>query len=121
MVRQLNLNVEIVPCPIVREEDGLAMSSRNALLSAKQRASAPSIAKTLYAARNFVADKSVKQLVDWVVGEVNKDPELKVEYFEVCDVHTLEPVASWDDSAEIVACIAVQVGEVRLIDNVILK
>lgn len=121
MVRQLHFNVEIVPCPIVREEDGLAMSSRNALLSAKQRASTPVIAKTLFAARNLVAEKSVKQLIDWVVSQVNADKELKVEYFEVCDAHTLEPIASWDDSAEVVACIAVQVGEVRLIDNVILK
>ncbi len=121
MVRQFHFNVEIVPCPIVREEDGLAMSSRNALLSAKQRASAPVIAKTLFAARNLVAEKGVKQLVDWVVSQVNADKELKVEYFEVCDAHTLEPIASWDDSAEVVACIAVQVGEVRLIDNVILK
>lgn len=121
MVRMLSLDVDIVACPTVREEDGLAMSSRNALLSARQRASAPLIAKTLFSAQQQVEKMEVNQLVSWVVSQVNKDPELEVEYFEVCDVHTLVPVSNWKESDEIVACIAVQVGAVRLIDNIILK
>ena len=121
LVSDFNMDVEIVPCPTVRENDGLAMSSRNALLSLQQRASAPLIAKTLLAACNQKEGKTVKELIDWVVNEINADPELEVEYFEIANAQTLQPVSNWADAHELVGCIAVQVGDVRLIDNVIFK
>lgn len=119
LVRMEGYPINIVACPTVREEDGLAMSSRNTLLSAVQRESAPLIYKTLLKAKSMVKESEVQQLVDWVVNEINSDRELEVEYFEVSNAQTLEPVLKWTDAPEIVACIAVKVGDVRLIDNII--
>ncbi len=119
MVADLNLGIQIVSCPTVREEDGLAKSSRNTLLTDQQRNSAPLIAKTLFAARNKKAVKNVKETIDWVISEVNSDPLLRVEYFEIANAQTLEPITDWDEAESVVGCIAVQVGEVRLIDNVL--
>ncbi|HDP55611.1 MAG TPA: pantoate--beta-alanine ligase, partial [Bacteroidetes bacterium] len=121
LVSDFNMDVEIVACHTVRENDGLAMSSRNALLSLQQRASAPLIAKTLLAARNQKESKTVQELINWVINEVNADPELEVEYFEIANAQTLQPVNDWADAQELVGCIAVQVGNVRLIDNVMFK
>jgi len=121
MVKMLNLKVEIVTCPIIREIDGLAMSSRNLLLLPENRASAPRISQTLFEARNKVNQLSVKDLIDWVVSTINKDPNLVVEYFELSNTETLEPVLSWNDSQSIIGCIAVKAGNIRLIDNVIFK
>jgi pantoate--beta-alanine ligase len=97
------------------------MSSRNALLSAEQRANVPIISKTLFAARNIMAQKSVKEMIDWVTTEINANNELDVEYFEISNAKTLQPITKWSDADEVVGCIAVQVGNVRLIDNVIFK
>lgn len=121
LVHDFNIDVDIVACPTVREDDGLAMSSRNELLSAKQRASVPLISKTLFDARNFKAQKSVKEMIVWVTNEINADSELEVEYFEVSNAKTLQPVANWSDADEVIGSIAVQVGDVRLIDNVFFK
>jgi len=121
LVKILNLKVEIISCPIIREADGLAMSSLNMLLTPEKRASAPRISKTLFEARNKVSILSVKDLIDWVVSTINKDPNLSVEYFELSNTETLEPVLSWDNANSIVGCIAVKAGNVRLIDNVIFK
>lgn len=119
MVEILKLEVQIVGCPTVRDSDGLAMSSRNMLLSPVQRSSAPLIAKTLLAARNKKDEMSVQGMIDWVKSEINSDSELVVEYFEIADAKTLQPVTTWNESNELVGCIAVQVGQVRLIDNVL--
>lgn len=121
MVELLNLDLQIVSCPIVREPDGLAVSSRNMLLTPEKRANAPLIAKTLYEARNKIAHSSVQQVIDWVVAEINGNPHLDVEYFEVSNAITLEPVRSWIHAEHIVGCIVVRAGSVRLIDNVIFK
>jgi len=121
LVKILNLKVEIISCPIIREADGLAMSSRNMLLTPEKRTSAPRISKTLFEARNKVSILSVKDLIDWVVSTINKDPNLSVEYFELSNTETLEPVLSWDNANSIVGCIAVKAGNVRLIDNLIFK
>ncbi len=118
MVRQLNLPVEVVRCPIVREVDGLAMSSRNALLSPAQRRAAPRIAKALFAAVDRVCDMELDDLKSFVVNEINADPELRVEYFDVVNLQTLQPVKSLDEDCRKQACIAVFAGKVRLIDNV---
>lgn len=119
LAKTLRLDVEIVGCPTVREEDGLAMSSRNMLLSPKQRKSAPLISKTLFEARNKKEQFSVKEMISWVIGQINSDPELNVEYFEIANANTLETINQWSEAGEAVGCIAVQVGDVRLIDNIL--
>jgi pantoate--beta-alanine ligase len=118
MVKDLKLNVNIVPCPIIREEDGLAMSSRNLLLEVEQRKNASKISETLFKACNLAADLSVNELRAWVVDEINKNPYLSVEYFEIVDDTYLQPVKSWDENNVKVGCITVQVGKIRLIDNI---
>ncbi|MDR2041427.1 MAG: pantoate--beta-alanine ligase [Tannerella sp.] len=118
MVKQLGLPVQIVACPILREPDGLAMSSRNARLTAEQRRTAPRIAAALEESRTFAAGKSVREVIDRVVNTLNQSPPLRVEYFEIVDGTTLLPIRQWNESAEPVGCIAVYCGEVRLIDNV---
>jgi pantoate--beta-alanine ligase len=119
LVKDFKYNIDIVGCPTVREADGLAMSSRNLLLNSQQRASAPIIAKTLLAARNNKGNFSVKDMIAWVVSEINSDPLLVVEYFEIANAETLEAVENWTHATNLVGCIAVQVGEVRLIDNIL--
>lgn len=121
MTKQLELSVEVVPCAIVREEDGLAMSSRNTLLSQAQRKNAPLIARTLFESCNFVPDTSVEGVKKQVIDTINTDTELDVEYFEIVDGYTLQPVDNWNESEYIVGCIAVFAGEIRLIDNVTYK
>lgn len=119
MVKQLSLPVEIVPCPIVREECGLAMSSRNALLSEEEHRNATLIAQTLSEAKQLSRKKSVNELKKWVVEKINQNPWLTVEYFEVVDDENLRPVNSWDENSTKVGCIAVFCGKVRLIDNIV--
>jgi pantoate--beta-alanine ligase len=121
MVRQLNFGTEVVACPIIREPDGLAMSSRNRLLTQKHRKSAPLIAKTLSESCNFVQSKSVADTKKFVTDAINADENLKLEYFEIVDGQTLQAVDSWSESNYIVGCIAVFAGEIRLIDNVVYK
>lgn len=121
LVKMLNMKVEIIPCPIVRENDGLAMSSRNLLLEPSIRESTPEIFKTLSEARNKVNELSVKELINWVVSRINKNPGLAVEYFSLADSYSLQPVSSWSDSNSIIGCIAVKAGKIRLIDNVYFK
>ncbi len=121
MVRQRNMNVAIVPCPIVREADGLALSSRNTRLNAEQRTQAVQISQTLFAAVDLVAHKSVDEVKQFVISYVNAVPLLEVEYFEIVDGKTLQSVSSWNQADWIVGCITVNVGDVRLIDNITLK
>jgi pantoate--beta-alanine ligase len=121
MERQLNLGIEIVACPIVRESDGLAMSSRNTLLTKKHRKSAPLIAKTLKESCNFVPFKDIAEVKEYVISNINGDENLEVEYFDIVDGNTLKTVDSWADSPYIVGCIAVFAGKIRLIDNIIYK
>ncbi len=121
MTKQLQLPVEIVPCDIIRENDGLAMSSRNMLLAEMQRKNAPAIARTLFESCNFVADISVEGVKNKVEQTINATEGLEVEYFEIVDGYTLQPVDNWEKSDYIVGCIAVFAGEIRLIDNVTYK
>ena len=118
MVAQLAMPVEVIACPIVREPDGLAMSSRNMRLLPEQREIAPVIAETLKNSRNFVGSKTVGELTLWVAENINARAGLEVEYFQIVDGDTLLPVAGWEQSTRIVGCIAVFCGEVRLIDIV---
>lgn len=118
MTRLLQLPVQIVSCPIVREEDGLALSSRNMRLTPEQRRIAPLIWQTLKESRTFVNVKTIEETVTWVIKVLNDNPLLHVEYYTIVDATSLQPIHSWADSAEPVGCIAVFCGEVRLIDNV---
>ena len=120
MVISLSLNVEIVECPIVRDTDGLARSSRNALLSPEERETAPQIYRALKSSIDYAKAHSLKDTHDYVVETINSSPILDVEYFEIVDGNTLLPVADWNDSDYIVGCITVYCGKrpVRLIDHI---
>lgn len=121
MVKQLGLKVEIVDCPIVREKDGLALSSRNALLDAEHRAAAPEIYAALREAASKVGEMTPSELTAWVESRIDSNPLLKVIYFQAVDALTMQPVQSWDECGCIQGCVAVQAGSVRLIDNIKLK
>ena len=120
MVRQLGLNVEIVECPIVRDTDGLARSSRNSLLAPDERAIAPAIYQALKDSLIYAKNHSLKETHDKVVADINKVDGLDVEYFSIVDGNTLQDVAEWEDSPYIVGCITVYCGKtpIRLIDHI---
>ena len=121
MVRQLRIPVEIIPCPIVRGEDGLALSSRNTLLDTDHRMAAPYIYKVLKAAVEKSHQTTPDQLAAWVTAQVESNPLLKVIYFQVVDAATMQQVRTWEESPAIQGCIAVQAGDIRLIDNIKLR
>ncbi|MGN0092181.1 MAG: pantoate--beta-alanine ligase, partial [Alistipes sp.] len=110
MVGQLGLKVEIVDCPIVRDTDGLARSSRNTLLDKEHRAAAPHIYEVLSAATRKVGKMSPSELSEWVAGEVERNPLLKVIYFQAVDASTMQQVQTWEESERVQGCIAVQAG-----------
>lgn len=120
MVRSLNLNVKIVECPIIRDTDGLARSSRNALLSADEREIAPNIFKALKESIEYSKKHNINETHDYVVEKINSVNGLEVEYFEIVDGNTLQRVSDWNDSDYIVGCITVYCGKrpVRLIDHI---
>lgn len=121
MVRQLRIPVEIIPCPIVRGEDGLALSSRNTQLDTDHRTAAPYIYKVLKAAVEKSHQTTPDQLAAWVTAQVESNPLLKVIYFQVVDAATMQQVRTWEESPAIQGCIAVQAGDIRLIDNIKLR
>lgn len=121
MVKTEGFNLEIVPCPIVREDDGLALSSRNVRLSPQLRKIAPNIARILKESCTFASSHTVEQTRQWVEDNVNSYPQMNVEYYSIVDGTSLEPVAQWSDSNFIVGCITVYCGDVRLIDNIAYK
>ena len=118
MVRQLNLPVEIIACPIIREESGLARSSRNELLSAEERKKAALISEVLSKSVNFAKDMSVEEVKNWVCEQFTHDSIFKMDYYDIVDSNTLQSVSSWSESDYIVGCIAVYCGKIRLIDNI---
>ncbi len=117
LVRQLNLTIEIVPCDIVRETDGLAMSSRNTLLLPPYRKCAPVIYRILNEAKELSQTKSVSEVKETVFDRIKCYPLLKIVYFEIVDETTLLPVQNWMEPGNKVGCIAVFAGKIRLIDN----
>lgn len=121
MVAQLGLKVEIVDCPIIRDTDGLARSSRNTLLDKAHSAAAPHIYEVLSAAASKTGEMTPDELSAWVVEQVNAEPLLETIYFQAVDALTMQQVHSWDESPRIQGCIAVQAGAIRLIDNIKLK
>lgn len=121
MVNQLGLDVEIVECPIIRDTDGLALSSRNTLLDKAHRTAAPHIYEVLKQCAGKALEMTPAELTAWVIAEVEKNPLLKVIYFQAVDALSMQQVATWEESTRIQGCIAVQAGEIRLIDNVKIK
>ena len=118
MAREIKSPVEIIACPIVREEDGLARSSRNTLLSEEGRAQAPNIYRILSESRTWSKELSPKAVIERATQLLDAIPTLRVEYFEVVDADTLQPITRWEDSPKPHGCITVYCGEVRLIDNI---
>jgi len=118
LVRQMNDSIEIIGCPIIREEDGLAMSSRNARLTPEQRKQAAEISRALFEARDQMDRLTVEQVKKRVVEHLNKNPIIDVEYFEIVDENSLLPIEKWDETPHKRGCVAAWVGDVRLIDNV---
>lgn len=118
MVRQLDMRLEIVGCPIVREEDGLAMSSRNTLLSEDERERALTISSTLFASADFAKVNTLAATKAFVEDMINDTPGLELEYYQIVDGNTLQEIGEWSDSDYVVGCIALFCGNVRLIDNI---
>lgn len=120
MVRHLGLGVQIVECPIVRDADGLARSSRNTLLTPDERAIAPAIYKALKNSVTYAKKHTVQETHDHVVKTINAVDGLEVEYFAIVDGNTLQDVSQWDDTPYVVGCITVYCGStpIRLIDHI---
>lgn len=118
MVRQMGFKLQIVGCPIVREHDGLALSSRNALLSAEQRRTALAISKALFDSVAYAKNHALTETKQMVEKTIEATEGLELEYYEVVNGDTLQPVSDWDDADYIVGCITVYCGKVRLIDNI---
>ena len=118
MTQRLDMPTQIVGCPIVREADGLALSSRNARLSADERKQALAISQTLFASKEYAATHSVEETQAFVEKAIADAEGLELEYFELVDGNTLQKIASWEETEYAVGCITVYCGEVRLIDNI---
>ena len=120
MVEDQQLPLQICPCPIVREEDGLALSSRNTLLSDAERKIALNISKNLFASLDYAKGHTLQETRQWVIGQINAVEGLEVQYYEIVDGNSLQSLSEWDDSDYIVGCITVFCGAipVRLIDNI---
>ena len=121
MLEQTKSKTELIMCEIVREKDGLAMSSRNTRLSPEDRIKATLIYKTLHDAADMVGDYSPSEIQKIAVGKLRLEQDFKLEYFEIIDGRTLLPIRLFEDTDFAVAVTAVWVGDVRLIDNMILK
>ena len=120
MVEDQKFPLEICPCPIVREESGLALSSRNSLLTAEEKDIAVNISKTLFASLEYAKNHSLEETKQWVVDTLNDIDGLEVQYYEIVDGTSLASLKEWEDSDDVVGCITVFCGQipVRLIDNI---
>ena len=118
MVRQEGFKLEIVPCPIVREADGLAKSSRNVRLTPENRAVAPNIYRLLSESLDFAKSHTVEETIKFVTTGINAYDAMEVEYYQIVDGITMQPISAWTDTRYAVGCITVYCGDVRLIDNI---
>lgn len=118
MVQLEGFKLQIVECPIKRHEDGLAMSSRNVRLSPEQRAKAPAIHRILSESLQYATDHTVAQTKQHVIDSINAVDGMKVEYYEIVDALTMQPIKAWSDAKQAVGCVTVYMGDVRLIDNI---
>ena len=120
MVEDQKFQLEICPCPIVREESGLALSSRNSLLTAEEKDIAVNISMTLFASLDYAKYHSLQETKQWVIDTLNSIDGLEVQYYEIVDGTSLASLKEWEDSDDVVGCITVFCGQmpVRLIDNI---
>lgn len=120
MVDDLGFTLEIVPCPVIREESGLAKSSRNMLLSDSERQIAAHIYRALHESKSLIDRMSVSEVHDHVVAQINAVDGLEVQYYSIVDGLTLADIQSWDEAQSVVGCITVYCGEkpIRLIDHI---
>lgn len=118
MVELEGFDLEIVPCPIKREDDGLALSSRNVRLNPEQRAIAPKIHKVLAESVGWAPEASVETVKNRVVDDINAYPGMEVEYYEIVNGYDMQPISDWSETDYAVGCVTVNVGDVRLIDNI---
>ncbi len=118
MVQLEGFNVEIIDCPIKREDDGLAMSSRNVRLSTRQRQIAPNIHRIMVESLVVAQKTTLADTKKFVIDAINAYPEMEVEYYEIVDATTMQPIKSWEETDCAVGCITVYLGDVRLIDNI---
>jgi pantoate--beta-alanine ligase len=121
LVRKHQIPVEIIPCPIVREADGLAMSSRNMRLTPADRSKAPLIYKTLQEARKMAQNHDVATVKKWVLETLKSIEGFEPEYFEIASGETLLPVSNWEEAQKVMGFVVVWLGGVRLIDNIELR
>lgn len=120
MVQKLNIRIKLLKCPIIREDDGLAMSSRNVYLSAAERKNALALFHGLNKTRDEFKTKSIRQIKKDVCDFLESSPGIEPEYFEIYDARTFEPVSS-KRAGSLIALVAARVGSIRIIDNIILK
>ena len=121
MASELFPDLTVVGCPIVREPDGLALSSRNERLTTEQRINALVISKSLFNSVEYAKKHSLEETYNYIVAAIEADELLELEYFEIVDGYTLQPIENWEDTSYAVGCITVFCGEVRLIDNITYK
>lgn len=118
MAQLEGFGIEIVACPIKREADGLAMSSRNVRLTPGQREIAPAIHHALAFSTAYAKSHTVTQTIENVTSQLNSIDGMEVEYYQIVDALTMQPINDWDGAEGIVGCITVYCGDVRLIDNI---
>jgi len=118
LVAMEKMDVEIVPCPIIRENDGLAMSSRNQRLSTEQRKNAPFIYKTLQQAQKMTNSNSIAEVKKWVEDKFSANTAFDLEYFEISEHADLQPVNNWTDAGSTMGFVVANMRNVRLIDNI---
>ena len=121
LVEQFNIPVKVVGCPTIRENDGLAMSSRNLRLSYEQRKAAPLIYESLKYIKNNFDEQSLNAWKKWFIDTINNNPFLEVEYVEIVDAETLQKIDIDKKESDKVICVAVFAGDIRLIDNVLIN
>lgn len=119
MVQLEGFDLEIVACPIMREPDGLALSSRNVRLTPEGRAQAPAIHRVLAESLSMAADHTPAEVKQWVTEQINNAGGLETEYYEIADALTMQPVDNWQSPNGTVGCVTVYCGDVRLIDNIL--
>ena len=121
MVKQLNYEIEIIPCPIIREKSGLAMSSRNILLDADCKKNSPIIFATLKKALTFVPEKSVSEVIEYIKTTLNSIDNFNTEYVEIVNFENLKLVNNWNEEGKKIICVALFAGNIRLIDNILIE
>lgn len=120
MTKQLEMPIEIIACDILREPNGLAMSSRNERLTKEERELAAVISKALFSIKEHYKSKSIQELKTLAEEQIQTVPSITMEYIEISDSDSLQPISDFKQSKSAVVCIAVKLGAVRLIDNVVL-